>query len=270
MFQKVEIMSPINLFSLLFLIHFVTSHPHASKPPFFALAGDSTTAKQSTGGGGWGNGFLSLLKSPASGVNLGHNGATTVSFVAGGDWNNTLSYVRNHSANYDCYVTIQFGHNDQKPAANISLAEYTTNLEKLAKDVFDLHATPILVTPLSRRVYDNSTSPPTIEESLRDQRMQTIAAASAVNAPWIDLNLASETYLNAIQQAGAWTYNLIPNDTTHLNSEGSVVFGTLVADLIIKRPEPQLKKWFNPNGTIVSDLEEGTYVWPGTCSGQFC
>ncbi|KAF2099834.1 SGNH hydrolase [Rhizodiscina lignyota] len=263
-------MSPV-IFLLSALAPFVSSFPHPHKPPFFALAGDSTTAIQSSGGGGWGNGFLSVLKPPASGVNLGHDGATTVSFVAGGDWDSTLSYVRNHSAEYDCYVTIQFGHNDQKPAANISLAEYTTNLESLAKDVFKAHATPILVTPLSRRGYDNST-PPMIVENLAQQRTQTIAAAKAVHAPWIDLNLASQTYLDAIGQADAWTYNRIPNDTTHLNNEGGLVFGTLVASLISKRsgPEPQLRRWFDLNETIVRDLQEGMYVWPGTCSEEFC
>ena len=32
--------------------------PKATKPPYFILAGDSTTAVQSEGGGGWGTGFL--------------------------------------------------------------------------------------------------------------------------------------------------------------------------------------------------------------------
>jgi hypothetical protein len=77
------------------------------KPPAFFLAGDSTTAVQSTGGGGWGNGFLSFLKSPAWGVNYGHNGATTVSFVSGGDWNTVLTRVKEAEDEFDPYVTIQ-------------------------------------------------------------------------------------------------------------------------------------------------------------------
>lgn len=40
------------------------------RPPFFVLAGDSTTAVQSEGGGGWGDGFLSFLRAPAAGANL--------------------------------------------------------------------------------------------------------------------------------------------------------------------------------------------------------
>lgn len=90
----------------------VPEHRH-EKPAAFFLAGDSTTAVQSSNGGGWGNGFLATLKSPAYGVNKGHNGATTVSFVKGGDWGQVLELAKNATDNYRVYVTIQFGHNDQ-------------------------------------------------------------------------------------------------------------------------------------------------------------
>ena len=96
------------------LVSLTAASPYKhAKPPAFFLAGDSTTAVQSTGGGGWGNGFLATLKSPAYGVNKGHNGATTVSFVDGGDWAQVLDLVKNATSQYDVYVTIQFGHNDQ-------------------------------------------------------------------------------------------------------------------------------------------------------------
>jgi lysophospholipase L1-like esterase len=89
-------------------------YAESDTPPAFILAGDSTTAAQSSNGGGWGNGFLSFLKSPAWGINKGHNGATTVSFVNGGDWANVTGYIDSKkAAGYDVFVTIQFGHNDQ-------------------------------------------------------------------------------------------------------------------------------------------------------------
>lgn len=89
--------------------------PCSPKPPAFILAGDSTTAIQSAGGGGWGNGFLSFLRAPpAWGVNKGHNGATTVSFVQGGDWANVTRLIDEKNAEgYQVWVTVQFGHNDQ-------------------------------------------------------------------------------------------------------------------------------------------------------------
>jgi lysophospholipase L1-like esterase len=94
----------------------VAAHEH-EKPAAFFLAGDSTTAIQSTGGGGWGNGFLATLLSPAYGVNKGHNGATTASFVKGGDWATVLELVKNATETYNVFVTIQFGHNDQVRAS---------------------------------------------------------------------------------------------------------------------------------------------------------
>lgn len=77
--------------------------PHG-KPAYFILAGDSTTAPD----GGWGDGFLSTaVRSPAGGINLGHSGATTVSFRNGGDWAHVLEEVKNHTRSHNVFVTIQ-------------------------------------------------------------------------------------------------------------------------------------------------------------------
>ena len=80
------------------------------KPAYFLLAGDSTTATQSPGGGGWGDGFLNYtLKTGSSGHNYGHNGATTKSFRSGGDWATVLSVAKNKGDDYEVFVTIQVG-----------------------------------------------------------------------------------------------------------------------------------------------------------------
>ncbi|KAF7531907.1 hypothetical protein G7054_g8449 [Neopestalotiopsis clavispora] len=196
----------------------------SNSTPAFVLTGDSTTAVQSSGGGGWGNGFLSFLKSPAWGVNLGHNGATTVSFVNGGDWATAMGDVDDKTADgYDVYVTIQFGHNDQKAAANITLDEYQANLENLAQD-----------------------------------RIYTIAAAEATDTTYLDLNKYSLEYVDAIGNTSAQAYDLngYGADTTHLNAYGSIVFGRLVADLLLEKL-PELDSWFTPNETLSYDLANG-------------
>lgn len=257
--------------SLLFTIPYVAGAPfparmatRSSKPPFFVLAGDSTTAKQSSNGGGWGDGFLNTtLFNGASGQNYGHNGATTVSFRAGGDWDNVLATVKSVSAEYHPFVTIQFGHNDQKPAANISLAQYTENLEKFVAEASSAGATPILVTPLSRRNYDNSTGTPEIIESLSNETSATITAAHKSRASFINLNKASTDYLNAIGPQNAYTYNLNAADYTHLNVEGSIVFGGIVADLI-EREYPKLEhdEFLHVRKELENDVEKGIYYWP--------
>jgi lysophospholipase L1-like esterase len=88
-----------------------TSTEHHVKPAAFFLAGDSTTAVQllsnDSKGGGWGTGFIKTLTNGAIGKNFGHNGATTASFVAGGDWAHVINAVKAAKDNYTSYVTIQ-------------------------------------------------------------------------------------------------------------------------------------------------------------------
>lgn len=255
--------------ALLSIISYVQAYPsstfkHLQKSPFFVLAGDSTTATQSSNGGGWGDGFLNTtLFKGASGRNFGHNGATTVSFRDGGDWDDVLTTVRQIQDNYHPFVTIQFGHNDQKPAANISLSQYTSNLERFVTEATDAGATPILVTPLSRRNYDNSTGTPRIVMSLTNETMATITAAHRSNTAYIDLNEASTRYLNAIGPENAFTYNLNPADNTHLNVQGSALFGGIVAELVTQKFD-DLKKlgYLRVDPKLKRDVDLGIYYWP--------
>ncbi|KAF4920130.1 Rhamnogalacturonan acetylesterase RhgT [Colletotrichum viniferum] len=221
----------------------------AAKPPAFYLAGDSTTAKQSEGGGGWGNGFLSFLKSPATGTNYGVNGRTTVDYVSGGYWATVKKAVTDSVKDFDVYVTIQFGHNDQKPAKDISLDQYQANLGNLAKEIKALGATPILVTPLTRRSFSKGV----VTNNLADERERTIAAATETKTTYIDLNLNSRKFVQAIGEDKAHSYNLKADDNTHINAEGSVVFGRLVADLVLQK-ETQLASYFNANKTLSDEI----------------
>jgi lysophospholipase L1-like esterase len=255
--------------ALLSIIPYVQAYPvsafkHSHKTPFFVLAGDSTTVTQSSNGGGWGDGFLNTtLFKGATGRNFGHNGATTVSFRDGGDWDEVLTTVKQVRDDYDPFVTIQFGHNDQKPGASISLSQYTSNLEKFVSEASDAGATPILITPLSRRNYDDSTGTPSIVMSLANETMATIAAAHHSSAAYIDLNEASTQYLNAIGPANAFTYNLNPSDNTHLNVPGSVLFGGIVAELISQKFHDLEKSgYLRVNRKLKKNVDRGIYYWP--------
>lgn len=76
-----------------------------AKPPAFFFAGDSTTAVN----GGWGDGLLSTVIQPATGLNVGRSGATTASFRADGSWKNVTDHMTQYIADYDVYVTISVG-----------------------------------------------------------------------------------------------------------------------------------------------------------------
>ncbi|KAI0444332.1 SGNH hydrolase-type esterase domain-containing protein [Xylaria telfairii] len=215
------------------------------KPPAFFLAGDSTTALD----GGWGNGLLAPLVGPGWGLNVGLSGATTKSFVARGNWANVTAHAKENADAYDCYVTISFGHNDQKEGSGVTFAEYQQNLIAFANEVKSLGGTALLVSSLTRRVFPSD--PHNATDSLHEQRLAAIAAAKATGSPIIDLNAASLAYVDAIGRDAAWAYNWGDDrkDTTHLNPWGEVVFGRMVADLIV-RARPDLGRWISPNETL--------------------
>jgi hypothetical protein len=123
----------------------------ATKPPAFYLAGDSTTAAPSGSGGGWGNGFLGTLVSGAIGTNYGHNGATTATFVSGGDWATVIAAVKSAKASYTPYVTIQVyfpSHldGDVGPSALGSKALKDRGLTEISSDTTTKRSSPWLIS----------------------------------------------------------------------------------------------------------------------------
>jgi len=66
------------------------------------------------------------------------------------------------------------------------------------------------VTPLTRRSF---TSPHNASDSLHDQRVATIAAATGSQTRYIDLNAASMAYVNAIGSKAAQEYDLKEGDS---------------------------------------------------------
>ena len=76
-------------------------------PVKIVLVGDSTVAT----GGGWGPGFCAVMTPNVTCIDDALNGRTTKSFIDQGAWQKALD-------KHGDYYLIQFGHNDQKPAAN--------------------------------------------------------------------------------------------------------------------------------------------------------
>ncbi|KAF2867485.1 SGNH hydrolase-type esterase domain-containing protein [Massariosphaeria phaeospora] len=229
----------------------LTTSPHIrrAKPVYWLLAGDSTTAPD----GGWGDGFLATTVAPgSSGHNYGHSGATTASFRAGGDWGNVIKDVTTYKDKYDVYVTIQFGHNDQKPASGVNISQYGTNLLTFAKEVKSAGATPILLTPLTRRNFNG----PKVTQNLAVERNVTISLAESNKLRWVDVNIASENYVNAIGKDAASRYNWETGDWTHLNEWGGVVFARIVSDLLVEK-YADIDKVTTRNETLSALIKSG-------------
>lgn len=73
---------------------------------------------------------------------------------------------------------------------------------------------------------------------------------------YLDLNRQSLWYVNNIGEEASHVYNLHPDDNTHLNDYGSMVFGRMMADLLLEKREC-LESCIHPNKTLSDDIWAG-------------
>lgn len=109
----------------------------------------------------------------------------------------------------------------------------------------------ILISSLTRRTFDSGS----VVESLEIERLIAIVAAAETGSAYLDLNKASTDYVNAIGEDASHEYNLTPDDNTHLNEHGGVVFARMVADLLLRKE--CLEQYITP------DEELSDKIWNG-------
>ncbi|KAK1633271.1 SGNH hydrolase-type esterase domain-containing protein [Colletotrichum phormii] len=230
----------------------------AKKSPYFFLIGDSTVAVN----GGWSDGFLSYPKDPAKGENRGKSGSTTVSWKSNGRWASLLQGINDTKADYEPIVTVQFGHNDQK---SLTLDEFRAiwlpllpNSRRLGRLRLITNPTQIFVTSLTRRRFEDGE----VVQDLAEWRGKTIAAAKTSSIKWLDLNLESTDYVNAIGEDSAQYYNLASTDRTHLGEAGEIVFGRMVIDLLLEK-RSDLDAYFSADEEMSDATANGEFTTGG-------
>src|SRR5207248_3963109 len=117
---------------------------------------------------------------------------------AEGSWDQAVAELRNGGGYRATYVLIQFGHNDQpgKPGRSTDLAtEFPENLRRYVREVKDAGGKPILVTPLTRRIFRNGV----LENTLQPWAEAAKKIAAEESIPVLDLNADS---VSAIQKMG--------------------------------------------------------------------
>jgi lysophospholipase L1-like esterase len=207
------------------------NHP---APVTIVLVGDSTVATE----GGWGPGFCAAMTPNVTCIDDALNGRTTKSFIDQGAWKKALDRHGN-------YYLIQFGHNDQKPAANLPVPVFKDYLQRYIDDVRAIGAIPVLVTSLSRRTFKDGK----VFEDLAEYVAATKEVGTKNRITVIDLNALSTALLNRMTQAEADNFDrgspdptatgvdaVQPGklDRTHLNPYGQKVFGRMMADEIAR------------------------------------
>lgn len=121
------------------------------------IAGDSTAANKTADRRpetGWGEKLQDHFDPAKVKVdNRALNGRSTKSFVDEGHWQKLIDAVKKGD-----FVFVEFGHNDEKkdkPAVYASPDDYKVNLSRFIREVRAKGATPVLMTPVSRRKFEN-------------------------------------------------------------------------------------------------------------------
>ena len=125
--------------------------------PTIYLIGDSTMSNKKNidinPERGWGQVIAQFFNEKIIIDNHAVNGRSTKSFIDEGRWQKVKEKI-----NPGDYVFIQFGHNDSKahdPKRYTNpLTGYRANLECFVRETRSLQATPILITPVARRNFN--------------------------------------------------------------------------------------------------------------------
>jgi len=186
--------------------------PQRINPSKVILVGDSTTAVM----GGWGPSFCAdHVTSFMACVNLGRGGRSSGSYLAEGSWDVALSEMRTPGYR-NIWVLIQFGHNDQpgKPGRSTDLAtEFPANLRRYVTEARQVGAKPVLLTPLTRRIFTDGT----LDNDLAPWAETVRQVAAEMDVPLVDLNARSVAAVQALGETASNRFAQLP--------EGSVPVG---------------------------------------------
>ena len=156
------------------------------EPYKIILVGDSTMAPHS----GWGGAFCSHhVKSSVACLNAGRGGRSTRSYRQEGGWEISLGEAKVPGYR-GTWVLIQFAHNDQSSKSERwtdETTEFPANLRRFVEEVRAAGATPVLVTPLTRREFKEGK----LRNTLASWSDQVRSVAKAMDVPLVDLNALS-------------------------------------------------------------------------------
>ena len=212
------------------------------------LIGDSTQ----TNNAGYGRGFCANVTAAVDCVNMAKGGASTKTFREQGLWQESLETKPD-------YMLIQFGHNDMESADHLprqtTMAEYEANLRRFVGEARAAGIKPVLVTPLTRR-YFGADGKIHSDLTAHSETMKKVAAE--MNVPVIDLQRDSIAYLDRVGEKVGDALAITKKDKdgktifdkTHLNWQGSYVFGRIVA-LDMGKAVPALAQYVRPEAATL-------------------
>jgi lysophospholipase L1-like esterase len=184
------------------------------------LVGDSTVSVRS----GWGGAFCDLhVNSRIACIDLAREGRSSRSYRAEGSWQIARDEMKSGRAYAATYVLIQFGHNDQpgKPFSTNLGTEFPANLRRYVEEARAAGAIPVLVTPLTRRIFKNGV----LLDSLEPWAAAIRKTAAEMHAPLVDLHARSKAAVQALGPVASTKFAqrpLAPDTLATVQAEGTV------------------------------------------------
>lgn len=196
------------------------------------LVGDSTV----TDNAGWGLGFKQFLNDKAECINTSQGGRSSKSFRDEGRWAKALALKGD-------YYLIQFGHNNQpgKPGRSTDMPTFVSDMAAYVDEARAAGAKPILVTPLTRREWDRENTGK-IKSGLAPYADEVKKIAAEKHVPLVDMHGRSIELCESLGKEKCLEFSPFKeskdgkqaHDGTHLNPQGHVLFGRLVAEELRK------------------------------------
>lgn len=197
----------------------------AHAPLRIVIIGDSTVCEypETSPSRGWGQFIHERFKDgEVKVINLAAAGRSAKTFIKEGRWQKALEEKPD-------YVLIQFGHNDshgpEKPESTDAATDYKDFLRRYIDEARAAGATPILVTPMVRRIF-------TPDGGFDDNLIPYAAAMKDVgnekHVPVIDLHTSSNALVQKLGPVASAEMANKKGDQTHFNEKGARAMADLV------------------------------------------
>lgn len=174
-----------------FLFLFLSLLTFAQKPTLF-LIGDSTMSNkdnpEKNPEHGWGQVLPQFFTSGIEIQNHAINGRSSKSFRTEGRWDRVEKQLKKGD-----FVIIEFGHNDQKIKDSTKFTnpytQYRANLERYVKEIKAKGATPILMTSITRRNFNEYG---VLIDTHKEYPLVVRLVADDLKVPFVDMQLLTE------------------------------------------------------------------------------
>jgi len=216
------------------------------------LVGDSTVTGKSPekDQAGWGWALQQWSTEGAKVVNTAVGGRSSRSYRSEGRWARAMALQPD-------WVLIQFGHNDQPGKGpereSDPETDFRGNLRRYVKEARERGATPVLVTPVCRRIYGEDCS---LKDSLAPYAESVRIVAEEMDVPCLDLHAYSFREFSKLNKASSQRFSPTHDlqDLTHFSTEGSRVVAQWVLSLM-QDTVPDLAEFFESSNISDPKLE---------------